>query len=142
MKEDLAYTRYPQAVAGEESHPPFGGIGVGVTAYSEAYEWHCRRPGASPARRTRASTPSSRAICPPALPATTTRSLPKIYPEDLLQLFQDGLDAATPRTATPYWSDVSGAIQSTWHSPGSVNQDTPEKSATFIDEILHGEKLL
>ena len=30
-------------------------------------------------------------------------------------LFEESLDAAAPRTVTPYWSDISGAIQSTWH---------------------------
>ena len=41
------------------------------------------------------------------------------------QLFQESVDAAAPRTVTPYWSDISGALQSTWHPPASVNQDTP-----------------
>ena len=69
-------------------------------------------------------------------------ALPEIYPADLLQLFQDSVDAAAPRTATPYWSDISSAIQSTWHPPARVDRDTPEKSASFIEEVLHGEELL
>ena len=33
--EDIGYTRYPQSVAGEESRPPYGGIGIGVSEYSD-----------------------------------------------------------------------------------------------------------
>ena len=35
VKDDLGFTRYPQSTQGEESRPPYGGIGVGVSAYSE-----------------------------------------------------------------------------------------------------------
>jgi multiple sugar transport system substrate-binding protein len=68
--------------------------------------------------------------------------LAKVYPADLLQLFQKSVEASAPRSVTPYWSDVSSAIQSTWHPPASVNQNTPKKSADFVDEVLHGKGLL
>jgi MoxR-like ATPase len=69
-------------------------------------------------------------------------ALADIYPQDLLQLFQDSVNAAAPRSVTPYWSDISSSIQSTWHPPSSVNADTPAKSKTFIEEIIKGGKLL
>jgi multiple sugar transport system substrate-binding protein len=68
--------------------------------------------------------------------------LHKIYPDDLLQLFQDSLNKAAPRSVTPYWSDISGALQSTWHPPSSVNGSTPKDSATFIEDVLKQRKLL
>ena len=52
------------------------------------------------------------------------------------------VNAAAPRTVTPYWSDISGAIQSTWHPASSVSQSTPGSSATFIHDVLTGKKLL
>ena len=61
---------------------------------------------------------------------------------DLLQLFQDSLNAAAPRTVTPYWSDISGAILNTWHPPNSVDQGTPADSQQFIEDVLHGRRLL
>ena len=69
-------------------------------------------------------------------------ALKKTYPADLLALFQESVDRAAPRPASPYWSDISGAIQSTWHSPVSVDQETPEQSATFIEDVLKGRSLL
>ena len=69
--------------------------------------------------------------------------LQKIYPADLLALFQESLDAAAPRSVTPYWSDISSAIQSTWHPPTSVNAGRrPQKSAAFIEQVLKGKALL
>ncbi len=68
--------------------------------------------------------------------------LKKIYPPDLLALFQKSVDAAAPRSVTPYWSDISSALQSTWHSPTSVDQNTPATSATFIRDVLKGDTLL
>ena len=69
-------------------------------------------------------------------------ALQETFPADLLQLFQDSVDAAAPRTVTPYWSDVSGAIQNIWHPPRAVNKDTPERSSVFIEDVLKGGDLL
>ena len=52
------------------------------------------------------------------------------------------LEAAAPRTVSPYWSDISSGIQSTWHPPSEVDQETPEQSKNFIEDILKGESLL
>ncbi len=84
VKDDLGFARYPQTVEGEESGPPYGGIGVGVSGVLRA---HRRGDGRDRVhhqrRRTRASTPSSPATCRPARPATTTPRSPEIYPQEL-----------------------------------------------------------
>ncbi len=36
-------------------------------------------------------------------------ALQKLYPPALLALFQESVNAAAPRSVTPYWSDISGA---------------------------------
>jgi multiple sugar transport system substrate-binding protein len=66
----------------------------------------------------------------------------ELYESDLLQLFQDSVDAAAPRSVTPYWSDISSSLQSTWHPPASVDSDTPSESKAFIEEIIEGGRLL
>ena len=65
-----------------------------------------------------------------------------LFPPELIALFQESLEAAAPRTVSPYWSDMSSGIQSTWHPPSGVDQETPEQSRSFIEEILKGESLL
>ena len=69
-------------------------------------------------------------------------ALQKSFPPDLLKLFQNSVDQAAPRTVTPYWSDVSGAIQNVWHPPRSVGGETPDRSQTFIEDVLKGGDLL
>jgi multiple sugar transport system substrate-binding protein len=68
--------------------------------------------------------------------------LKEIYPQELLDLFQESLNAAAPRTVTPYWSDISGGLLSTWHPPSGVSESTPAESQSFIDDVLHGRSLL
>ena len=38
VADDIGYTRYPQTVEGEESRPPYGGIGIGVSEFSDDKE--------------------------------------------------------------------------------------------------------
>ena len=47
---------------------------------------------------------------------------------ELLDLFQESLDAAAPRTVTPYWSDISGALQSTWHPTRRRRRARPRRT--------------
>jgi multiple sugar transport system substrate-binding protein len=144
IKKDIGYTRYPQSVEGQDSRPPYGGIGVGVSAYSnhvdesmKAIECITNADNQEVNAELTGNMPASEAGY-----AANNDALQKIYPADLLQLFQDSLDAAAPRTVTPYWSDISGGLQSTWHPPASVTSSTPATSQTFIENVLHGRSLL
>jgi multiple sugar transport system substrate-binding protein len=69
-------------------------------------------------------------------------ALKKLYPPELLALFQQSVDAAAPRSVTPYWSDISSSLLATWHPASSVNQSTPQKSADFMQQVLDGKALL
>ncbi len=44
LGDDIGYARYPQTVEGEESRPPYGGIGIGVSAYYRAHRGGHGRP--------------------------------------------------------------------------------------------------
>ncbi len=142
VKKDLGYARYPETVAGEESRPPYGGIGVGVSAYSD----HTEEAMDAIECITNAQNQGVNAELTGNMPASSAGydypPLKEIYPQELLDLFQESLDAAAPRSVTPYWSDISGGIQSTWHPPSGVNGDTPGKSKDFIGQVLEGRSLL
>ncbi|WP_395696344.1 extracellular solute-binding protein [Nocardioides sp.] len=144
FNKDIGYTRYPQTVQGEDSRPPYGGIGLGVSAYSS----HVDDAMAAVACITSPENQEVNAEITGNMPASKAgyeandNALQKTYPADLLALFQESLDAAAPRTVTPYWSDISGGIQSTWHPASGVTSSTPATSQTFIDNVLHGRSLL
>ncbi|HEX7738161.1 MAG TPA: extracellular solute-binding protein [Marmoricola sp.] len=139
---DLGWTRYPETVAGKPSRPPLGGINIGINAATK----HLSDAEAATRCITSQANQVRYAIETGNMPARTAAyddaALKKAYPTDLLQAFRSSLKVAAPRPVTPYWSDISSAIQSTWHSPTSVTSGTPAKSAKFISDVLKGRKLL
>ena len=142
VAKDIGYTRYPQTVEGEESRPPYGGIGIGVSEFSDDKELALEAAACLVEPEQQGKNADMTGNMPASTQGYEYPALAESYPEDLLQLFQDSVDAAAPRTVTPYWSDISSSLQSTWHPPSSVDADTPEKSKDFIEEILKGGKLL
>ncbi len=142
VKKDLGYTRYPQSVEGEDSRPPYGGIGVGVSKYSSHVDEAMQAVECITNPENQGVNAQLTGNMPASAAGYKDPKLAEIYPNELLQLFQESLDAAAPRTVTPYWSDISGALQSTWHPPAGVSSDTPATSQQFIDDVLHGRNLL
>jgi trehalose/maltose transport system substrate-binding protein len=142
VAKDIGYTRYPQAVEGEDSRPPYGGIGIGVSEFSDEKEYALEAAACLVEPDQQGKNAEMTGNMPASTAGYEYPALKEIYPQDLLQLFQDSVNAAAPRTVTPYWSDVSSSIQGTWHPPASVDDNTPESSKEFIEEILKGGKLL
>ncbi len=142
VAKDIGYTSYPQSTEGEDARPPYGGIGIGVSEYSENKELALKAAECLVSPENQGVNAELTGNMPASAEGYEYPALAEIYPEDLLKLFQDSLEQAAPRSVTPYWSDISGAIQSTWHPPSGVDADTPEESASFIEEILSGGKLL
>jgi multiple sugar transport system substrate-binding protein len=142
VAKDIGYTRYPETVQGKPSRPPYGGIGIGVSKFSNHVD------DALEAAKCLVS-PDMQGINAemtgnmPASPAGYQYPpLQKLYPPSLLALFQQSVNAAAPRSVTPYWSDISSSLLATWHPPASVNQSTPQKSADFMQQVLEGKALL
>ncbi len=144
VHDDLGAAPYPSSVEGEESAPPYGGIGIAISRFSDAEE---------------ASVAAARCITSPesqAINADLTGNMPSSSQgydqpaiqekfagrEELLELFQDGVERAAPRTISPYWADIAGAILSEWHPAGGVTDETPGESKQTIEEVLKGERLL
>ena len=140
--KDLGWARYPRTVEGEESRPPYGGIGIGVSAFSENEEEAVAALECLTSPENQGINAELTGNMPSSEAGYEYEPLQKLFPPDLLQLFEESLEAAAPRTLSPYWSDISGAIQSTWHPPSSVDKDTPKESAEFIEEVLQGRSLL
>ncbi|MBO0844878.1 MAG: extracellular solute-binding protein [Nocardioides sp.] len=139
---DMGWAMYPESVAGKPSRPPYGGIGIGVSSTSNhiADDWKAVECITSPQNQGQYAVSSGN--MPSSAAGYQFPALQKAYPASLLQLFQKSVNAAGPRPLSPYWSDISGAIQSTWHPADSVTSSTPASSQTFIQQVLEGKKLL
>jgi len=142
VAKDIGYTMYPRTLPSRPARPPYGGIGIGVSRFSQ-------HVGMATKALACLTSPTSQGVnakitgnMPSSAAGYQYPPLRKIYPADLLALFQKSLVLAAPRSVTPYWSDISSAIQSTWHSPTSVNARTPQESAAFIEQVLQGKALL
>jgi multiple sugar transport system substrate-binding protein len=142
VKSDLGYARYPQSIAGKDSRPPYGGIGIGVSNYSHHKDEAMKAVACLTSPNNQGVNAEITGNMPASAAGYDYPALAKIYPASLLALFQESLDAAAPRTVTPYWSDISGALQSTWHPPNGVSDKTPASSQAFIEDVLHGRRLL
>lgn len=139
--DDVAWARYPQSVAGQDSKPPLGGIELGVNVASDAKEnaWEAIQcitsaehqklymlgTGNPAARKAVYDEPEIREMFPMA------------------DLIRESLDNGAPRPITQYYGDISTALQRTWSPPETVTPDsTPAESTQLIHEVLKGEALL
>jgi multiple sugar transport system substrate-binding protein len=58
-------------------------------------------------------------------------------------LMRDSINAAGPRPVTPYYGDVSAAVQRDWHPQSSVNpNNAPAATSKLISNVLHDRRLL
>jgi multiple sugar transport system substrate-binding protein len=139
--DDIGWARYPQVDAGTPSRPPLGGIDVAIGAFTDHPE------EALAALRCATSLESQTQNM---LDAKNPASRAAVYDDpEVLELFpmapliRDSIDDAGPRPVTPYYTDVSGSVQRTWHPPRDVTEGgTPPASARFMREVLAGERLL
>lgn len=141
--EDLGWARYPQTVQGETSKPPIGGIDIGVGAYSEHPDWAMEAAQCITSTKAQVDLAVNDGLMPSTNSAYDEVAASGEFPEDLLDLYRTSVDEGGPRPKSPFYSQISSAVQSVWHSPTSVDPDsTPKESAQFLTDVLAGRRLL
>jgi len=118
--DDIGWSRYPRVDAEADSRPPLGGINLGIGAYGK------HKDLAVQAVRCIASLESQTAYMvksknPGARAAVyDDAEVRRIFPmaDDIRQ----SIDDAAPRPKTPYYTDVSTAVQRSFHPPASVDR--------------------
>jgi multiple sugar transport system substrate-binding protein len=139
--DDVGWALYPQVNAGEQTRPPYGGINLGVGAFSHHTDlaFQAAECIVSPANQSYYFETNGN---PPANTlAYDDPAVTKAFP--MANVIKQSLEQAAPRPQTPYYNEVSSGLQETWHPPSSVNPDTtPQTSTTFITDVLHGNALL
>lgn len=121
FQKNIGWARYPRTVAGEPSRPPLGGINIGVGAFSEHKElaFEAAQCLAQPANQATASELGG-------LPPTTESAyaIPKVEKAlPFADLLRESIEEGAPRPVSPAYSDISLAIQKTFHPPDSVEPD-------------------
>lgn len=139
--DDIGWALYPQTVEGEQARPPYGGISLGVGAFSA-------HPDLAYQAAECIVQPENQAAYfvtdgnPPA--STTAYDDPEVQETfPMADLIRDSLEQAAPRPKTPFYNEVSTGLQQTWYPPSDVDpQTTPERSSEYITAVLRGERLL
>jgi multiple sugar transport system substrate-binding protein len=138
FQDKIGWARYPRTDTDEESRPPLGGFNIAVSAYSDSQDL------AFEAAECLAS-PENQALSAElgGLPPTTE----SVYDEPKVQeafpfadALRESIDAAAPRPVTPAYSDISLAIQKTYHPPDGVDPDgIVERLRDRIEKAVEGK---
>lgn len=140
---DLGWARYPQTIEGEPSRPPIGGIDIGVGAYSENPDFALEAAECITDVEAQTALAVNDGLMPARESAYESSELQEAYDPSLLELFRVSIEEGGPRPKSAFYSQISSAIQSVWHSPTAVDPaTTPQESATFLRAILDGRRLL
>lgn len=139
--DDIGWAIYPQVTEGTEAAPPYGGISLGVGAFSDDIE-------ESFAAAECIVTPEHQAyyFVSNGNPAANTTAyddpdVQAAFP--MADVIRQSLEQAAPRPQTPYYNEVSVGLQQTWYAPSDVNPETtPPESQAYITAVLRGEQLL
>jgi len=139
--DDYGWTLYPRVVEDEESAPPYGGINLVVSAFSQnvdaAYEAaECIVSEENQAYYfTTNGNPASKAS------VYDDEEVLEVFPQ--APVIRESLEAAAPRPQTVYYSEVSGALQREYHPATSIDPETVGTNANdLIAAVLAGEQLL
>ena len=139
---DLGFARYPQTVAGAESRPPIGGIDIGVGAFSKHPDLAQEAALCVTSSDAQSALAVNEGLMPSRQSVYDSAELKDAFPADLLALWSASVDSGGPRPKSAFYSQISSAIQSRWHSPTSVGPSTPGRSAAFLEAVLSGKALL
>ena len=141
MVDDIGWARYPRVDEGQASAPPLGGINLAIGAFSKQPEAalaavKCITSVPSNAEyMVEAGNPAARAA------AYDDPAVREAFP--MADLIRQSINDAGPRPVTPYYGDVSSSVQRTWHPAQNVTApQTPERTDTYMAEVLSGERLL
>ena len=141
VPDDYGWALYPRVEADQPSRPPYGGISLGVGAFSKhedlAFEaaecitsaenqsYYFVTNGNPAARRSVYDDPEVQAEFPMA------------------PVIRESLEQAATRPQTPYYSEVSSSIQRVYHPPSAVQPGrTGREAASLIQAVLRKEELL
>src|SRR5690606_13676999 len=141
--EDLGWARYPRTLPDEPSRPPIGGIMIGVGAFTPDIEAAQEAALCITSEDAQAQLAVNDGLMPARQSVYDAPELQEAYPSDLLELFAESIDEGGPRPQSAFYSQISSALQSVWHSPTQVSPDrTPGEAQDFVTAILRGEALL
>ncbi|NEK84448.1 extracellular solute-binding protein [Blastococcus saxobsidens] len=141
VPEDYAAAIFPRVNEDEPAAPPYGGINLGVGAFSESPELAYEAAECIVSDENQAyyfvtnGNPAS---------ATSVYDDPEVLEAfPMAPVIQESLELAAPRPQTPYYNEISVGIQRAYHPPSGVDPgQTGEAATELIKAVLAKEDLL
>jgi multiple sugar transport system substrate-binding protein len=141
VPDDYGWTLYPRVDASEPSAPPYGGINIGVGAFSQHPDLAYEATECITSDENQAYYMVSNGNPAASLAVYEDPEVVETFP--MAPVIAESLEAAAPRPQTPYYSEVSGGIQREYHPPASVDPETtPQQAEDLITAVLRGDQLL
>jgi multiple sugar transport system substrate-binding protein len=119
FQKNMGWARYPRTDADEPSRPPLGGINIGVSSYSDKPDLAFDAAECLANEKHQAIAAEKGGLPPTTESVYDTKQVQKAYP--FADLLRESIEAAAPRPVTPAYSDISLAIQKTFHPPDKVD---------------------
>ncbi|MBN1527881.1 MAG: ABC transporter substrate-binding protein [Thermoleophilaceae bacterium] len=121
FQKNMGWARYPRTDKDEPSRPPLGGINIGVSSFSNKPDLAFDAAECLANEKHQAIAAEKGGLPPTTESVYETEQVKKAYP--FADLLRESIEAAAPRPVTPAYSDISLAIQKTFHPPESVDPD-------------------
>ncbi len=141
VPDDYGWALYPRVTEDEESRPPYGGINLGIGAFSENVDAAYEAAECIVSEENQAYYFITNGN--PAAKATVYDDPDVIEEFPQAPVIRESLENAAPRPQTVYYSEVSGALQREYHPATSIDPETVGTNANeLITAVLAGEQLL
>ena len=139
--DDMGWALYPAVSGDNPVAPPYGGINLGVGAYSKHVDLAYEAVQCIVTPENQAEYFVSNGNPPASTVAFDDPAVLEAFP--MAPVIRDSLELAVPRPQTRYYNEVSTGLQETWHPISSVDPaTTPQTSTEFITAVLQGKRLL
>ncbi len=139
--DDYGWALYPQVDPDQESAPPYGGINIGVGAFSNHPDLAYQAIECITSDENQAYYFTSNGNPAASLAVYDDPEVIAEFP--MAPVIAQSLQQAAPRPQSAYYSEVSGSIQRVYHPPtAAVPGTTGPAAAELIRAVLSGEELL
>ncbi|GAB7191321.1 ABC transporter substrate-binding protein [Kineococcus sp. NUM-3379] len=140
-REDVAWATYPRVEEDLPAATPIGGAGLSIGAFSRYQDL-----AVDAVRCLRSVESQKEHMLTGGEPGSSAAVFedPEVREQfPMWEAIRAGLVEAAPRPISPYYGDVTGAIQQTYHPPGELSPETaPREAAELIEGVLSNEQLL
>jgi multiple sugar transport system substrate-binding protein len=118
FQKKIGWARFPAVVAGKPSRPPLGGINLGVSAYSKHPDLAFKAAECLAQAKNQVVAAEKGGLPPTLKSLYDNARVKKAYP--FADLLSESISAAAPRPINPAYSDISLAIQKTYHPENKI----------------------